>query len=286
MKKTYTPVEAAQEIAAFLRRNYYLDSQKKVYNLNEATSELAKAIQKRIDAFAADLAELRKRETGLVKAVHNIKSEDKDLCPVCGNEDKPNLCKCLEKCGELTIGNKKVSKVEKCGDMTRGDDVTKSEGCLICGQPHIACNCFEALAKNDPQSGTPIEDHITAGANIIRQGITNTEGAIGAALAYGKMHAKQAAQNEDNSTYIPPVPIPPAPEKKTVAPAKPAATPAAATTPDQAAAPAASAPAASATPATPKPKASIPGRKKMRPNRGKNRVTPKGDGSYRGGRGR
>src|SRR5690606_19750569 len=152
MKKTYTPVEAAQEIAAFLRRNYYLDSQKKVYNLNEATSELAKAIQKRIDAFAADLAELRKRETGLVRAVHNVKSEAKDLGPVCGNEEKTKLCKSLEKWGELAIGNKKVSKVEKCGDMTRGDDVTKCEDkdlCPVCGnedKPNL-CKCLEKCGE-------------------------------------------------------------------------------------------------------------------------------------------
>lgn len=231
---------------------------KRTYTPQEAMAEISKALRKRIDDFAEELVLLRKKEASVKKAVHSIKSEP---CPLCGEEDKPGVCKC-------ELGSKKKTEkkeLDKCGEM-----LDKSQLCLLCGREDTpgVCQCV-LLTKN-----IPVEDHLTAGAEIARQAIHNPEAGITSALAYGKHRARAAASQEAKQGKaplpIPPKDIPPVPAKTSALSDSPKTVPV-------------EPPAAAPTREIKLPGYTSP--KRQRSNRGANRASTKGDGSYRGGRG-
>jgi hypothetical protein len=116
----------------------------KTYEPREWRKLLAKALQDRVDAYAQQLLELRKRELakaeqpeGVVKIELLAKN---DKCPLCDMPDLPGKCKCLNGPLAKSIPKNDEAKKNELASEAADEDpgMAKNEMCKSCGKMHEA----------------------------------------------------------------------------------------------------------------------------------------------------
>lgn len=133
----------------------------KLYNPREVCTELAKAINEKVTAYAADFEKLRKRE--LRQANKRLKKNtDAGMCPTCGNVDAPGSCTCLRK------NSGSVPKTPGLQPVGPGSDPMAK--CGGCGKPHPIGKCMGK--SDDLWDPSKEDDGKVRGSVLARQNTT------------------------------------------------------------------------------------------------------------------
>ncbi|MBA3353695.1 MAG: hypothetical protein H0U23_14965 [Blastocatellia bacterium] len=173
-------------------------SNDKTYTPNQVAGLLAKAIQEKIDGYAADFQELRKRE--VKKTSKLVKSQD--LCALCGNADAPGSCTCI---------GQKLGKSAGSVPKTPGLQPVKPAGvappaasapCTGCGKPHPMGKC---MGKSDMSPNVVAEP----GAKLPPKKLKVAEASKGSGGEVVKGKLSKAGEDIGNAKTI----LSPAPKK-------------------------------------------------------------------------
>jgi hypothetical protein len=128
----------------------------KLHEPQEWRQSLAKAVKERVDAYSQELLALRQRELkknlGADPALAGPAPEmtPMDACPLCGQEDVPGKCMCLQ--GPLAgPGPAPAMKAEKCADCGCDPCECGDDCCKDCGKKDCCC-AKKSDVMGDPKS--------------------------------------------------------------------------------------------------------------------------------------
>lgn len=134
----------------------------KEHTIQEVCGELAKTIKGKVDKFASEVEAMRKAEVS--RSQKGKKLAKTELCPLCGNPDRPGSCQCtLAKSGMGTAapdapptaqGAPSLNMSEMCG--THGKDLAKCGP--ACGMKKDEKDATKFKAPIGPAKGSKLPD--------------------------------------------------------------------------------------------------------------------------------
>ncbi len=108
------------ESQSFTHRPKLMKKSEKLYSPREVHAALVKTVREKLDAAAAQIEDLRKRELAQADKKSEKPLSKAELCPLCGNLDRPGSCTCILRKDE------DEPKSKACPNCSK--DVTVSDG--------------------------------------------------------------------------------------------------------------------------------------------------------------